>query len=123
MNFIFMKKLGWKICKLREFRNYTQEFMAAQLQISQRSYSRIEKDLVRIRIDHLNKIADILGIHIQDILSFDEKKLFEAPVVPAEPDKLIRLYERILEMNKQELEAKDREIESLRRTIRSGQER
>jgi DNA-binding XRE family transcriptional regulator len=46
-------KIGNRIKKIREFKNYTQEYMAGQLGISQRAYSKIENDEVSISIEKL----------------------------------------------------------------------
>lgn len=43
-----MKDIGFKIRRYREARNYTQEFMASQLNISQGSYSKIENNQLRL---------------------------------------------------------------------------
>ena len=69
-------KVGQKIKKLREFKNLTQEYMAAQLEMSVGNYSKIERDEVSLTIDRLQKISEILNINFLDILAFDEKQVF-----------------------------------------------
>lgn len=71
-----MLTLGTKIKKLREFRSYTQEHMAEKLGISQPAYSKIETDETEISQQRLAQIAKALDVSVQDILSFDEKVLF-----------------------------------------------
>jgi transcriptional regulator with XRE-family HTH domain len=68
-------KTGLKIKKLRELRNYTQEFMAEKLGISQTGYSNIERDETDISLSRLQQIAKVLEIKLQDLLGFDEKAL------------------------------------------------
>ncbi|HTF81996.1 MAG TPA: helix-turn-helix transcriptional regulator [Cytophagales bacterium] len=70
------QKLGRKIKKLRELRNYSQDYMAAQLGISQPSYSNLETDDAGLNADRLKKIADLLQITISDIENFDERMIF-----------------------------------------------
>jgi transcriptional regulator with XRE-family HTH domain len=71
-----MTTLGAKIKKIRELRNYTQDFMAEKLGISQSAYSKIETDETEISQERLEQIAKALDISAQDILSFDEKIFF-----------------------------------------------
>ncbi|TAH20133.1 MAG: XRE family transcriptional regulator [Cytophagales bacterium] len=69
-------KTGLKIKKLRELRNYTQEFMAEKLSMSQTGYSNIERDETDVSLSRLQQIAKVLEIKLQDLLGFDEKMLF-----------------------------------------------
>jgi transcriptional regulator with XRE-family HTH domain len=68
--------IGHKIKKLRELRNLTQEFMADQLDMSQSGYSRIETNDVEVTITRLERIGEVLGMRPEEILSFDEKYVF-----------------------------------------------
>ena len=69
-------KTGLKIKKLRELRNYTQEFMAEKLSMSQTGYSNIERDETDVSLSRLQQIAKVLEIKLQDLLGFDEKMMF-----------------------------------------------
>lgn len=69
-------KVGMKIKKLRELRNFTQEFLAERLDMSQTGYSKIERGETDISISRLQQIAKVLAVEIQDILGFDEKMIF-----------------------------------------------
>lgn len=70
-------KLGRKIKKLRELRNYSQDYMAAQLGISQSTYSQLETEDAGLNPDRLHKIADLLQITVSDIENFDERMIFQ----------------------------------------------
>ena len=59
--------VGLKIKKLRELRNYTQTYMAIELDITQQGYSKIEKE-GRLTVDQLDKIAKILQVESAYIL-------------------------------------------------------
>jgi transcriptional regulator with XRE-family HTH domain len=50
----------YNIRKAREQKNYTQEYLATQLDIDTKSYSNIENGVSKLSIDRLLKIADIL---------------------------------------------------------------
>lgn len=68
--------LGQRIKKLRELKNYSQSFMADQLQINQGSYSKIESGETDIPYSKLEQIAKILGLNPEDIISFNENFIF-----------------------------------------------
>lgn len=74
--FMEIMELGSKIKKVRELRNYTQEYMADKLNVSQSTYSRFEKDDTDITISQLNKIAEVLDVKINDLISFNDKYVF-----------------------------------------------
>jgi len=52
----------------REFRNYTQEYLAFKLHISQNAYSKIELGYTKITVERLFQIAEILEMDIVDLL-------------------------------------------------------
>lgn len=68
--------VGQKIKKLRELRNYTQFYMAIELDITQQGYSKIEKE-GRLTVDQLDKIASILDVDSAYILNFNEEQLLK----------------------------------------------
>lgn len=69
-------QVGQKIKKVREIRNYTQEYVATKLGITQESYSKIEANKTQVSTQRLEKIADILDINMLDLLAFDDKFVF-----------------------------------------------
>lgn len=68
--------IGSKLKKVREFNNFTQEYMSEKLNMSQSNYSRIENNEVDIPISKLQQIADILGLKVVDLIEFDSKYFF-----------------------------------------------
>ncbi|HEX3385789.1 MAG TPA: helix-turn-helix transcriptional regulator [Mucilaginibacter sp.] len=70
-----IKKVAHNIRKIREYRNYTQEYLAAKLRISQNAYSKIELGHTKITIDRLFRIADILGVDPVIILNIDDSEI------------------------------------------------
>lgn len=73
-------KLGRKIKKLRELRNYSQDYMASQLGLSQSAYSNIETNDAGLNTDRLEKIANLLEITVSDIENFDDRMIFNVHV-------------------------------------------
>lgn len=50
--------------------------MASQLNVSQSTYSRFEKDEGDISISQLHKISEILDVKVEDLINFNEKFVF-----------------------------------------------
>ena len=69
-----MKAVAANIRKVREYRNYTQDYLAAKLGISQNAYSKIELGYSKITLDRLFHIVLILEIEVVELLEFDEEK-------------------------------------------------
>lgn len=68
-------KIGQKIKKLREFRSFTQEYMAEKLDITQQAYSMIEKEDT-VTFNRLQQISETLQIPIEKIINFDDQFVF-----------------------------------------------
>ena len=62
------KTIVSNIRKIREFRNYTQDYLAAKLQISQNAYSKIELGYSSITLSRLISVAEILEVDLADII-------------------------------------------------------
>ena len=69
-------KVHEKIRKIRELKNFSQENMAEQLQMSVNGYAKIERGEVGLQMDKLEKIADVLGMDVVDLLSVDKSLVF-----------------------------------------------
>jgi len=64
-----MRSVASNIRKIREFRDYTQEYLAMKLGISQNAYSKIELAYTRITVERLIHIAQILEVDSVDLLT------------------------------------------------------
>lgn len=95
-------KIGTKIRKIRELKGYSQEFLASKIGISQRAYSKLEMNQIKISWDRINSIAEILDIDPIEMLTFDDNLIFNncsqsgnfEHFVNSVPDKLIEQYEK-----------------------------
>ncbi|TWR23980.1 helix-turn-helix transcriptional regulator [Mucilaginibacter achroorhodeus] len=67
-----VKAVAMNIRKRREDLNYTQEYLAAKLNISQNAYSKIELGYTKITVERLFQIADILDIDLTNLISTDK---------------------------------------------------
>lgn len=62
-----MKFCAQKIREIRRSKDLTQEYMAFEMGISQKTYSDIENDRAKISMKTLMKISEILKINASDI--------------------------------------------------------
>lgn len=69
-------EIGTKIKKVRELKNLTQDYMSKELGVSQSTYSRFESPESDLTISQLNEIASLFGMKAEDIITFDEKYIF-----------------------------------------------
>lgn len=68
--------LGHKIKKLRELKNFTQSHIASELGITQSAYSKMELGESEVSYSKLAKIADVLGLSPEEIMTFNEQMIF-----------------------------------------------
>ena len=67
---------GNKIKKIREFKNYTQEYMGDKLGMSQNNYSKLETGQTKIDTDRLKKISEVLEVPVETILDDSQNITF-----------------------------------------------
>ncbi len=75
-NPLYGQPVGTKIKKVRELKNFTQEYVAEQVGMTTSGYSRIERGEVRVSIERLEQIARALGVQPNDLTNFDENVFF-----------------------------------------------
>jgi hypothetical protein len=69
-------QLGQKIKKLRELKNFTQSHIASELGITQSAYSKMELGETEVSYSKLSKIAEVLGMAPEEIMTFNEQMIF-----------------------------------------------
>jgi len=74
------KAIVSNIRKVREFRNYTQDYLAAKLKISQNAYSKIELGYSNITLNRLIEIAEILEIDLADLVCADGEEIIKLKI-------------------------------------------
>jgi transcriptional regulator with XRE-family HTH domain len=57
-------------------RNYTQEYMAEVLSISQRAYSSLENGQTQLTVDRLVDVAEALQVNIGEIIGYDNQYVY-----------------------------------------------
>ncbi|MEX0813080.1 MAG: helix-turn-helix transcriptional regulator [Chitinophagales bacterium] len=98
------KQLGKKVRQIRELKGYSQEYMASKLGISQRAYSKLERDEIKLNWDKITEISQIFEIDPLDLVSFDDNLIFHNCTNAGKfkkftnynqiPEKLIEQYEK-----------------------------
>jgi transcriptional regulator with XRE-family HTH domain len=68
--------IGYKIKKIRELKNFTQEYVADKVGMSVAGYGKLERDEADIPFSRLQQIANVFNLKVEDVTSFDEKYVF-----------------------------------------------
>ena len=109
---------GQKLRLLREYRNYSQEYIAEKLGITQNAYSRIENNQTRLTAERLEKLATILDICPLELLSEREPVIHfgDLPVptpAPAREEHWKEMIENTRQLYGQVITTKDEKIAHL----------
>lgn len=70
-----MLPVGQNIKTIRELRNFTQDYMASQLNMSVSNYSNIENGKTDLTVTRLEQIAGILHIDCKQILNLNPAQI------------------------------------------------
>jgi transcriptional regulator with XRE-family HTH domain len=71
-----MDKISENIKKFRELKGITREQLASDLGMSISGYSKIERGEVDLSMSKIQKISEVLGVEISEILNFDATQIF-----------------------------------------------
>ncbi len=69
-------KINEKIKFIRSLKSWTQEQVADKLGISTHAYAKIERGETDVNFSRLQQFAEIMEIDLLQLLSFDEKNIF-----------------------------------------------
>jgi len=72
-----IKSVAINIRKIREHLNYTQEYLAMKLNISQNAYSKIELGYTKITLERLYQIAQVLEVDLIDLIKADDTEVLQ----------------------------------------------
>ncbi|RPE05805.1 XRE family transcriptional regulator [Chitinophaga lutea] len=72
-----MQDIGRKLYLLRLIHNYTQAYIADQLEIGHSTYLALEQDATRIPLFRLEKLLAIYNLTLGDFFSFDVDSLLQ----------------------------------------------
>lgn len=62
---------GTVIKQFRELRNYSQDYVAKKMGISQNAYSKIENNITQLTVTHVKQLSTILEVPVIDLLRDD----------------------------------------------------
>ena len=62
---------GTTIRKFREYRNYSQDYVARKMGISQNAYSKIENNITQLTVNHVKTISQVLDVPVIELLRDD----------------------------------------------------
>ncbi len=115
-------KVHEKIRFMREERNWSQDEMAAKLNMSLNGYSKIERGETKVHIPKLEQIADVLEMDAVELMALGEKCFYYSAngngyniIGSAELTFENQKLQLQLEMKDKELALQQREIELLKK--------
>jgi transcriptional regulator with XRE-family HTH domain len=91
-----------KIRQLRELKGFSQEYMAQKMAMSQRAFSKLERQETRLDWNRITEIASIFEMNPIDLITFDDDLVFTngdqkngtVSVYSRLPERLIEQYEK-----------------------------
>lgn len=105
---------------IREFRNYSQEYMAFRLGISQNAYSRIELGKSKLTVEKAKLIAEIFDLDLSELLNENASFIISDEIDEINPntnsdmeEQIIHYQERIKTLKSELQLAHQRELELL----------
>lgn len=107
-------RINENIKTLRELKNYTQQYMALRLDMTQAGYSKIEKGASSVSFEKLEEIAAVFEMDVRNIISFDISGYldpgFKSSAAAGQHSALNRLYTDKIALLEKLLEKTDREL-------------
>ncbi len=70
------RELGGNIRKIRELKGFSQQSLADEIDVDQKTISRIENGTLSPKFDLLIEITKTLNINLHQLLSFNEELIF-----------------------------------------------
>lgn len=83
------KSIGKNIKIFRELNNLTQQYLADELDVSQKYISRLENGETSITVEQLLKLSEILQVHYEQLIYFNLQKI----------EKKLQTFEQNLNLN------------------------
>ena len=74
---VILDRMGENIRAIRLMRNYSQDYLALKLKISQNAYSKIELGRTKVSVEKLLTIADVLDVDACELIHPEPHKKTE----------------------------------------------
>lgn len=112
--------IGIKIRKVREIKNFSQQYVADKLSVSQSTYSDIENGKTPISEEKLTLIANILDVSVDVIKEFNDQVVFNSCIQSGYINhNYIQPVEKIEQLYKDMLEIQEKRIADMLLVIES----
>jgi len=109
------KEIGFKIRQLRELKGFSQEYMAEKLAISQRAYSKLERNETKADWNRISEIAAVFEMDPMDLVSFDDNLIFNNCTQSGKFNNFVNQFpEKLIEQYEQQIKRMEDEILFLR---------
>lgn len=76
------KSVASNIRRVREYRNYTQDYVARKIGISQNAYSKLELGSHKLSLERLFQIADVLDVDCTALLENENDGIVQLRIDP-----------------------------------------
>jgi transcriptional regulator with XRE-family HTH domain len=118
------KNIGFKIRKVRELKNLSQNYVADKLSLSQSTYSETENGKTQVTDQKLNQIATILEVSPEVIKGFSDAVVFNSCNQSGQYNtyKITNPIEKIEELYAQIFKQHEDQIKALETIIQSKDE-
>jgi transcriptional regulator with XRE-family HTH domain len=70
-----LNKIILNIRAVRHYRNYSQDYVASKIGVTQHGYSKIENGVSILSVEKLFSIANVLEVTVSDLMDLNIKKL------------------------------------------------
>jgi transcriptional regulator with XRE-family HTH domain len=112
-------KINEKIKLIRSLKSWTQEQVADKLGITTHAYAKIERGETDVNFSRLEQIAEVMGIDLLQLLSFEEKNIFNFNGNNSQSQQFVYQVNSSIEQaeNKHELEKANLMNEQLKKEV------
>jgi transcriptional regulator with XRE-family HTH domain len=112
------QELGENIRKIRELKGFSQQFLADEIKVDQKTISRIEQGIISPRFEVLVQIASALTVKLHQLLDFNDHLVFNNFIHSQHGGHFVAYnnteIEKVEELYKQLLKEKDEVIKLLK---------
>ena len=75
------KKISQYIIKLRKENNFSQEYIAKEINVSRPTYMQIERGARELTVSEAQRLADIFGLSLENFLATDDPKKYKIDIL------------------------------------------
>lgn len=112
-----MEEVIKRISTIRKKRGISHEAMAANMNLSQAAYSKIEKGETKLALERLYQIAKVLDTNVQELLGFEENFKQEIHEIKENENFTVVGHQKVENLYHENKEATEKLINSLNEQI------